>query len=145
VGATDAYLAATSTRRDEIVGLGVFDALPDNSSDATASGAQNLRASLERALATRAPDRMAVQKYGIRRPGAEGGGFEERHWSFLNVPVPGPGGGVELNHPPRRGRDRAGAAARAPTPNSGPPTRRCAGASGASGPWWRRVRTSSTA
>ncbi len=30
---------------------------------------------------------MAVQKYDIRRPDAESGGFEERFWSPLNSPV----------------------------------------------------------
>jgi PAS domain S-box-containing protein len=30
---------------------------------------------------------MAVQKYDIRRPESEGGGFEERYWAPLNSPV----------------------------------------------------------
>jgi hypothetical protein len=30
---------------------------------------------------------MEVQKYDIRRPDAEGGGFEERYWSPINCPV----------------------------------------------------------
>ena len=30
---------------------------------------------------------MAVQKYDIRRPASEGGGFEERFWSPVNSPV----------------------------------------------------------
>ena len=30
---------------------------------------------------------MAVQKYDIRRPDAEGGGFEVRYWSPINSPV----------------------------------------------------------
>lgn len=33
------------------------------------------------------PDTMAVQKYDIRRPKSQGGGFEERFWSPINVPV----------------------------------------------------------
>lgn len=35
---------------------------------------------------------MAVQQYDIRRPDADGGGFEERHWSPVNTPVFGPDG-----------------------------------------------------
>src|SRR6185503_2135178 len=35
----------------------------------------------------RAPDAMAVQKYDVRRPQDEGGGFEERYWSPINSPV----------------------------------------------------------
>ena len=54
----------------------------------------NLRASLERVLAQRRPDAMAVQKYDIRRPEAEGGGFEERYWSPVNSPVLGRGGEI---------------------------------------------------
>src|SRR5262249_20079987 len=46
-----------------------------------------LEASLRRVLETRAPDAMSVQKYDVRRPESEGGGFEERYWSPLNAPV----------------------------------------------------------
>jgi signal transduction histidine kinase len=35
---------------------------------------------------------MAVQKYDIRRPDSEGGGFEARHWSPVNSPVFGSDG-----------------------------------------------------
>ncbi|MGH7569640.1 MAG: sensor histidine kinase [Gemmatimonadales bacterium] len=42
----------------------------------------------------RAPDAMTVQKYDIRRPASEGGGFEERYWSPVNSPVFGPDGAV---------------------------------------------------
>jgi signal transduction histidine kinase len=37
---------------------------------------------------------MAVQKYDIRRPESEGGGFEERYWSPVNSPVFGSAGEV---------------------------------------------------
>ena len=37
---------------------------------------------------------MAVQKYDIRRPESEGGGFEERYWSPLNTPVLDDKGGI---------------------------------------------------
>jgi signal transduction histidine kinase len=37
---------------------------------------------------------MAVQKYDIRRPASEGGGFEERYWSPVNSPVLGPDGEI---------------------------------------------------
>lgn len=87
VAASDAYLWATMTRRSEILGRYLFDVFPDNPEDAEATGVRNLRASLERVLATEAPDAMAVQKYDIRRPDAAGGGFEERYWSPINSPV----------------------------------------------------------
>jgi signal transduction histidine kinase len=87
VAASDAYLRATMTAREQILGRQLFDVFPDNPDDPHATGVRNLRASLERVLRHRAPDAMAVQKYDIRRPAAEGGGFEERYWSPVNSPV----------------------------------------------------------
>src|SRR5690348_8428403 len=87
VAASDAYLRATMTRREEIVGRDLFDVFPDNPADPTSDGVVNLRASLRRVLTERRPDAMAVQKYDVRRHASEGGGFEERYWSPLNSPV----------------------------------------------------------
>jgi signal transduction histidine kinase/ActR/RegA family two-component response regulator len=87
VAVSDAYLAATKTRRADIVGRGIFDVFPDNPEDPEATGVANLRASLERVRDRRMADTMAVQKYDIRRPDDEGGGFEERFWSPRNSPV----------------------------------------------------------
>ena len=87
VAASDAYLAATRTKREEILGRGMFDVFPDNPDDPGATGETNLRASLERVRQTGLADSMAVQKYDIRRPEEEGGGFEVRYWSPVNSPV----------------------------------------------------------
>jgi PAS domain S-box-containing protein len=87
VAASDAYLSATMTRREEIIGREVFDVFPDNPEDPEATGTRNLRASFDLVRASRKPDAMAVQRYDIRRPEAEGGGFEERFWIPLNTPV----------------------------------------------------------
>jgi signal transduction histidine kinase len=87
IGASNAYLAATKTKRAAVMGRHVFDVFPDNPGDPAATGVRNLRESLENALRTRAPDAMAVQKYDIRRPESEGGGFEVKYWSPLNTPV----------------------------------------------------------
>jgi signal transduction histidine kinase len=94
VAVSDAYLRATMTERGAIVGRKLFDVFPDNPADPNATGVHNLHASLERVIAGRRPDRMAVQKYDIRRPASEGGEFEERWWSPLNTPVLGPDGAV---------------------------------------------------
>jgi PAS domain S-box-containing protein len=94
VASSDAYLQATMTERAAIIGRHFFDVFPDNPDDPTASGVANLRASLERVLAHKRTDTMAVQKYDIRRPDSEGGGFEERYWSPMNSPVLGEDGGV---------------------------------------------------
>jgi len=87
VAVNEAYLTATMTKREEIVGRGLFEVFPDNPDDPAATGVRNLRTSLDRVRERRAPDTMAVQKYDIRRPESAGGGFEERYWSPTNVPV----------------------------------------------------------
>src|SRR3989442_8402952 len=94
VAVSAAYLKATMTKREEILGRGLFEVLPDNPDDPTATGVRNLKASLDRVLTHRVPDTMAVQKYDIRRPESEGGGFEERYWSPVNSPVLGADGKV---------------------------------------------------
>ena len=94
VAASEAYLRATMTKREAILGRGLFEVFPDNPDDPSATGVQNLRASLGRVLQHRASDAMAVQKYDIRRPESEGSGFEERYWSPVNSPVFGPGGEI---------------------------------------------------
>jgi signal transduction histidine kinase/ActR/RegA family two-component response regulator len=92
VAVSDAYLHATMTRREDILGRGLFEVFPDNPDDPEATGVGNLRASLDRVRRGRVPDTMAVQQYDIRRPDAEGGGFEVRYWSPLNTPVLGADG-----------------------------------------------------
>ena len=87
VAVSEAYLRATMTKREEILGRGIFDVFPDNPDDPAATGVNNLRASLLRTLQYKIPDTMAVQKYDIRKPESEGGQFEERHWSPVNTPV----------------------------------------------------------
>ncbi|HEY8925193.1 MAG TPA: ATP-binding protein, partial [Polyangia bacterium] len=62
----------------------LFELFPDNPDDPAATGATNLRASLDRVVATRAADTMAVQKYDIRGPD---GKFAVKYWSPKNLPV----------------------------------------------------------
>jgi signal transduction histidine kinase/ActR/RegA family two-component response regulator len=87
VAVSEAYLHATMTRRESLLGKHLFDAFPDNPQDENASGVANLRASLHRVLDLARPDAMAIQKYDIRQPESEGGGFVERYWSPVNTPV----------------------------------------------------------
>jgi PAS domain S-box-containing protein len=84
VAVSDAYLEATMTAREQIIGRDIFEVFPDNPKDPGATGVANLRASLERVRERRKPDAMAVQKYDIRRSTGE---FEVRYWSPVNKPV----------------------------------------------------------
>lgn len=83
----NAYAQATLTNPKEIVGRGLFEVFPDNPADHNASGVQNLLASLRIVQATHGKHIMLAQKYDIRKPLEEGGGFEERYWSPINSPL----------------------------------------------------------
>ncbi len=84
VAATQSRYAATLTTPEQTIGRGLFELFPDNPDDPAASGANNLRASLDRVVATRKADTMAVQKYDIRGPD---GTFQAKYWSPKNLPV----------------------------------------------------------
>ena len=51
VAVSDAYLRATMTAREQVLGRRLFDVFPDNPDDPAATGVRNLRASLDRVLA----------------------------------------------------------------------------------------------
>lgn len=85
--ASDAYLEATKVSREAIIGRKLFEIYPDNPNDPNATGTTNLNRSIQNVLRTKKPHEMRDQKYDIRRPLSEGGGFEERYWRPLNTPA----------------------------------------------------------
>ncbi len=84
ISASNAFLEATMTKREDIIGRGVFAVFPDNPGDSGATGVSNMRASIDRVRQTGVTDTMAIQKYDIRGPD---GVYEERYWSPMNSPV----------------------------------------------------------
>jgi PAS domain S-box-containing protein len=84
VSASDAYLTATMTTREGIVGRNLFEVFPDNPDDPGTTAVAYMRASIGRVLHNAAPDIMAISKHDIRRPD---GVFEERYWSPINSPM----------------------------------------------------------
>ena len=92
LAATEGRLRVTMTTRAGTLGRPLFEVFPDaNPDNPDATGVGNLRASLDTVLRTRAPHRMAVQRYDVQRPD---GTWEARYWDPLNVPVLGPDGAV---------------------------------------------------
>lgn len=81
---TDAYLKATLTRREHLVGRPLFDVLPN---DSEGSASDNLRASLATVLDTKQPHAMPPLKYGIRRAETREETYAERFWNPVNTPV----------------------------------------------------------
>jgi signal transduction histidine kinase len=96
VAVSDAYLRATMTTREQILGRGIFEIFPDNPDDPAATGVRNLKASLDRVLQNRRADVMPLQRYDVRRPKDPHGPFEHRYWSPFNSPVLGSNGRVEF-------------------------------------------------
>jgi signal transduction histidine kinase len=98
VAANQSCLKVMGRTREDLVGRHMFTAFPANPdapNDPDAQGAEVLRASLERVVATgeRAP--MELHRYDIEAPDGSGV-FQERYWSAVNTPVLGPDGEVQL-------------------------------------------------
>ncbi len=84
VHANRARLEATATTLEDTVGRHLFDVFPLNPDDPGADGVRNLADSLGRALDTRRPVTMAIQKYDMPLPD---GTWVERFWSPWNGPI----------------------------------------------------------
>jgi len=85
IAASDQYLEATLTKREDIIGRGIFDVFPDNPDDPLAMGVAKLTRSFEAVICEKKPHEMAVQKYDVPIP--DGKGFELRVWLPKNTPV----------------------------------------------------------
>ncbi len=71
--------------RPEHIGMGIFEAFPDNPDDPQANGVSMLTASLQTVMREKKTHQMAIQKYDI--PTADRTSFEERYWLPRNIPV----------------------------------------------------------
>jgi PAS domain S-box-containing protein len=84
VTASDAYMKATLTTLEDILGRNLFDVLPDNPDDPRTKAVANLQASIDRVIQTRTANTMPISRHDIR--GLDGV-FVERHWSSINSPI----------------------------------------------------------
>jgi two-component system, LuxR family, sensor kinase FixL len=87
VEASDAYLNATMTRREDILGRNVFHVFPENP-QAPKSSAMALRSSIQIAIETRSLHTLWRQRYDIPRKVEHGVVYEERYWNISNHPIP---------------------------------------------------------
>jgi hypothetical protein len=87
VDASDSYLHATMTWRNEIRGAQVFDVFPDHPSQPKVDGVCNLNASLARVLSSGRPDTLDIQKYDVRDQVSKEGSWLEKYWVPMNFPV----------------------------------------------------------
>jgi hypothetical protein len=97
VEASEEYLSATLTWREEVRGCGLFDVFPDNPHNPSADGVKNLADSLAEVRRSRAPHCMSVQRYDVRDQVASDGAWIEKHWLPVNSAAFG-SGSQEITH-----------------------------------------------
>jgi PAS domain S-box-containing protein len=81
----EAFLEATQSTIDDLIGKGIFDAFPDNDSDPTANAVANFTKSLNTVIKTGKKHQMPVQKYEIPIRGTSE--FELKYWESENIPL----------------------------------------------------------
>lgn len=94
VAVNEAYLSATNSVRygaRGLLGRPLFQTFPDPLYDPMSTETANLRISLHRVVRNRVADRMAVQRFEMRR---DAGPSEMRFWRPVNAPVLGDDGEV---------------------------------------------------
>ncbi len=75
---------ATFSKKENIIGKGIFEVFPDNPNDKKATGVLNLKASLDRVIASKTVDVISSQRYDIKD---SLGQFQERYWRMNNSPI----------------------------------------------------------
>jgi PAS domain S-box-containing protein len=89
----DAFLRASSRRREDLVGRSLFAAFPGNPDDPEDTGELVLRESIVRVIETGEPDTLPAQRYPITIRMPDGSTrYEERFWSAMSTPVFGEDG-----------------------------------------------------
>lgn len=87
MSANDAYLRIVDRKEEDIVGQALFDAFPENPDDPNSTNTQQLKDSINTAIATGKPHNTPFIRYAVAKPADQGGGFEERYWSAVHTPV----------------------------------------------------------
>ncbi|QRK08742.1 PAS domain-containing protein [Archangium violaceum] len=87
VAANDAYLRSTASRLEDIKGRYLFELFPHDPDNPNNASMVMLRTSLERVLASRAPDVLALIPYRVPMNTETGVVVKERFWSATHVPL----------------------------------------------------------
>lgn len=81
----EAYLAATNTCREDLVGKSVFAVFPGNPTDEVSKNIERTYFSFEQTIRTKKPHTMSNYRYDIPIRGTDE--FEERYWTTTNTPI----------------------------------------------------------
>ncbi|MDQ7947555.1 MAG: PAS domain S-box protein [Pedobacter sp.] len=85
IDVNDAYLSATNTTREDIIGKSVFTVFPGNPTDEVSKNIERTIYSFEQAIRTKKPHTMKNYRYDIPIRGTDE--FEERWWTTTNTPI----------------------------------------------------------
>lgn len=81
----NAYLSATNTTRENLIGKPVFGVFPGNPTDNDSKNIERTIYSFEQAIETKRPHVMSNYRYDIPIAGTTE--FEERYWTTSNTPI----------------------------------------------------------
>ena len=87
VAANDSFLRGTMTRRETLLGRGIFEAFPATPGTETDRSKRDVLVMLERLCRQGQGETVPPYRYDLPRPEAEGGGLEERHWQMSLTPL----------------------------------------------------------
>jgi PAS domain S-box-containing protein len=85
IDVNDAYLKATNSTREALIGTSVFGAFPANPTDEESKNIERTIYSFDEAIRSKEPHTMSNYRYDIPIPGTDQ--FEERWWTTTNTPV----------------------------------------------------------
>ena len=87
IGANASYLQRVGRTAEDIVGQNIFIAFPANPEDPASTSVDEVRASIERAIATKLPDTTPFLRYAVPHETPQGRVFQEIYWSAVHTPV----------------------------------------------------------
>ena len=94
IDVNEAYLSATNSTRESLIGKPVFAAFPGNPTDLESKNIERAKLSFEEAIRSKSPHTISNYRYDIPIPGSSE--FEERYWTTTNIPVLNDKGEVEF-------------------------------------------------
>lgn len=87
-GLNEAYLEAVHSRREDILGQPIFGHFDSGPGEDAPENVRQVRASMEKAIASRTRDHLAVVRFAIPRTLDNGEQlFEDRVWSATHIPI----------------------------------------------------------
>ena len=81
----DGYLEMIQSKREDLVGKGIFEAIPENEKDLKSDGFENLKASLTTVIKSKKSHKMVIEKHDI--PDRNTLEFEVKYWNVDNIPL----------------------------------------------------------